>query len=68
MSNENSDRISKVINELQSSWEGGAYNSFSEGFIQIRDVYVQLSDALEEFSKKIITAANRYEKIDNIFN
>lgn len=50
MSNENSDRISKVINELQSSWEGRAYNRFSEGFIQIRDVYVQLSDALEEIS------------------
>lgn len=68
MSNEISSRISKVISDLQSSWEGRAYDRFSDEFIQIKEIYIHLSDALEEFSQKVIAAANRYEEIDNLLN
>lgn len=68
ITNEISTRIDKVLSDLQSSWEGKAYNKFSDRFSQIREVYNQLTDALEQFSQRVIAAANRYEEIDNLFD
>lgn len=66
MSNEISGRIDKVLSELQSSWEGRACNRFSDNFIQLKEIYNHLTNALEEFSQKVNMAANRYEEIDNL--
>lgn len=68
ISNEILNKTNKVLSELQNSWEGRAYNKFSDGFIQIKEIYVKLLETFEEFSQKVITVANRYEEIDNLFN
>ena len=62
LSNEISNKINKVLSELQSSWEGRSYNKFSDNFIQLKEIY----NHLEEFSQKVNMAANRYEEIDNL--
>lgn len=66
LSNEISNKINKVLSELQSSWEGRSYNKFSDNFIQLKEIYNHLANALEEFSQKVNMAANRYEEIDNL--
>lgn len=68
VANEISNRIEEILGKLQNSWEGRAYIKFSEIFTQLKKNYIQLSEALEEFSKKLLFVANRYEEIDNMFN
>lgn len=68
MSNEISQRIDKILAELQNSWEGRSYNSFSESFVKVKEIYIQLSEALEKFSHMAMTAADRYEEIDNLLS
>lgn len=66
MSNELSNRIDNVLSELQSSWEGNAFNRFSDNFTQMKEFYHVLTNELEEFAQKVNMAANRYEEIDNL--
>lgn len=66
MSNDIADRIDKVLSELQSSWEGNAFNRFSDNFIQLKKFYIALNDSLEEFAQKVNMVANKYEEIDNM--
>lgn len=68
MSNEISQRIDKILAELQNSWEGRSYNRFSESFVKVKEIYIQLSETLEEFSHKTMAAADRYEEIDNLWS
>lgn len=67
VTNEISNRIGEILSKLQNSWEGRAYNKFSDRFDQIKKYYIQLSEALGEFSQRILSVANRYEEIDNMF-
>lgn len=54
--------------DLQTSWEGRAYDRFEANFMEIRKAYRTLADSLSEFSNKIRAVVNRYEEVDNMFN
>lgn len=63
-----SDRITKIDAELKSTWEGKASNRFSESFTEMKTVYMDIAESIQEFADRVAFAANRYEEIDNIFS
>lgn len=62
---ENAEAFTNTLKALANDWEGRSYVRYSEEANEIIQALTQIQDSIAAFAKKIITAANRYEEIDN---
>lgn len=62
---ENTDSFADSIKGLADDWEGKSYLKYEEETIKIVKALREVEDNFSEFISRIVTAANRYEEIDN---
>lgn len=54
-----------LLDGLQESWEGNAYQQFLDSFQNLDRMLMQIHDAAIGLSKEMVTIAERYQAIDN---
>lgn len=62
---ENTDTFADSIKGLADNWEGKSYSKYEQETLEIVKALREIADNFSEFISKIVTAANRYEEIDN---
>lgn len=55
------------VNKLSDTWEGNSHDKYVESAGAITKAFTGVEDSFSDFINRIITAANRYEEIDNSF-
>lgn len=63
---ENASELENVLNGLRSDWEGKAYQRFDSHMTELLSGIRTCSDKLDEFASSIISAAQRFEELDQM--
>lgn len=62
---DNASAFADSIKGLADDWEGRSYAKYEDETTEIIKALREVEDGLSEFISRIVTAANRYEEIDN---
>lgn len=60
------DQTAQILDQLAGSWSGRAYSVFSEQMQTLIGSFQSVYEDLEELSKQLKEAAERYEELDNL--
>ena len=58
-------KMTNIINELQTEWEGNASQKFAEQFHALEPSFSSMKELLEDLSKQLDGTADAIEQLDN---
>ena len=58
------DRMTSLINELQTEWEGAASASFAEQFNELKPSFINMHDLVETISRQLSQTGQAMQQMD----